>query len=61
ISDLIAVWNGDRDDEYAAASVVGTVAVTLYTMGRAESREAAETQALEMWNNRNKSRFNQAA
>lgn len=61
IADLIAVWNGEKDDEYAAASVVGTIAVTLYTMGRAENREAAEAQAWEMWSNRNKQRFNQAA
>ncbi len=61
IADLIAVWNGEKDDEYAAASVVGTIAVTLYTMGRADNREAAEAMAWEMWNNRNKARFSQAA
>jgi anthranilate phosphoribosyltransferase len=61
IADLIAVWSGEKDDEYAAASVVGTVAVTLYTMGRADNREAAEAMAWEMWNNRNKQRFSKAA
>ncbi len=61
VADLIDVWSGKKDDEYAAASVVGTIAVTLYTMGRADNREAAEAQAWEMWNNRNKARFSQAA
>ncbi len=61
IADLIAVWSGDKDDEYAAASVVGTVAVSLYTMGRAASREEAEAQAWEMWHSRNKQRFSKAA
>jgi len=61
VADLLAVWNGDKNDEYAVASVVGTVAITLYTMGRAESREAAETQAWAMWNARNTQRFSKAA
>ncbi len=61
VANLTAVWNGELDDEYAVASVVGTVAITLYTMGRADSREAAEAMAWEMWNNRNKQRFSQAA
>jgi anthranilate phosphoribosyltransferase len=61
IADLIAVWDGSKDDEYAAASVVGTIAVTLYTMGRADNRDSAEAMAWEMWNNRNKQRFSKAA
>ncbi len=61
VPDLIAVWRGEKDDEYAAASVVGTIAITLATMGRAENREAAEAMAWEMWDNRNKQRFSQAA
>lgn len=61
VADLLAVWSGEMDDEYASASVVGTVAITLYTMGRAENREAAEAMAWEMWNSRNKQRFIKAA
>ena len=61
IDDLLAVWEGRKDDEYAVASVVGTVAVSLYMMGRAASREEAEKQAWAMWERRNTSRFNQAA
>lgn len=61
VANLVAVWNGELDDEYAIAAVVGTVAVSLYTMGRADSREEAEAQAWEMWHSRNKKRFSKAA
>jgi len=61
VSDMLAVWSGDLDDEYAEAAVAGTIAISLYTMGRADSREAAETMAWDMWNNRNKQRFSKAA
>ncbi len=59
--DLLAVWRGEKDDEYGAASVAGTVAIALYLMGRAGSREEAEKQAWEMWDNRNKSSLLAAA
>jgi len=61
IADLVRVWDGSLDDEYGIASVVGTVAVTLYMMGRAENREQAEAQAWEMWNSRNRARLQAAA
>jgi anthranilate phosphoribosyltransferase len=61
VADMIAVWNGEQDDEYAVASVVGTVAISLYTMGRADSRESAEAMAWEMWHKRNQLRFSRAA
>ncbi len=61
LSDLVSVWKGDKADEYAAGAVIGTIAVTLYTMRRADSREEAETMAREMWESRNKTRFSVAA
>lgn len=61
VSHLLDVWNGSRDDEYGIGSIVGTVAVTLYMMGRANSREEAESQARTLWEARNKARFSQAA
>lgn len=54
INDLTALWHGDKEDEYGTASVVGTVAVTLYMMGRATTREEAERQAWAMWEARDK-------
>jgi anthranilate phosphoribosyltransferase len=61
IADLITVWEGTKEDEYASGAVTGTIAFTLYTMGRAKNREEAETIATEMWNNRNRDRFKKAA
>ena len=61
VNDLIALWNGEKQDEYAEAAVIGTVAVSLYTLGRAASREEAETQARTLWDGRNRSRFATAA
>lgn len=61
IADLVAVWKGRKEDEYAAGAVIGTIAVTLYTMGRAKGREEAEEMATAMWQGRNKRRFETAA
>ena len=58
---LAEVWEGSREDEYAEGAVVGTVAVTLYMMGRAKTREEAEAQAQTMWDGRNRSRFSNKA
>ncbi len=55
--DLKRVWGGECRDEYAEATIKGTIAVTLFMMGRAASREEAEVQAQEMWESRNKKRF----
>ncbi|GAB4297229.1 MAG: glycosyl transferase family protein [Thiohalomonadaceae bacterium] len=61
VNHLIQVWDGSREDEYGVGAVVGTVAVALYTMGRAQSREEAEAQAQTLWQGRDKNRFRQAA
>jgi len=58
---LISVWNGSADNEYAEAAVIGTTAIALRLMGKAESPQAAETMAAEMWKNRNSNRFESAA
>jgi len=49
IADLQQVWRGEMDDAYATASVVGTIAVTLRTMGKATSTDRAEVLAAEIW------------
>jgi anthranilate phosphoribosyltransferase len=61
VADLAAVWRGDKKDEYGEAAVIGTVAIALYTMGKAKDREEAEAQARTMWAARNKTRFQNAA
>ncbi len=58
---LQAVWRGESEDSYARAAVTGTLAIALRTLGQADSMEAAQKQAEEMWDGRDKSQFAVAA
>jgi anthranilate phosphoribosyltransferase len=55
------LWCGEIEDEYANAAVIGTLAITLKMMGKADDQQAAETLAAEMWNNRAKDKYGAAA
>lgn len=57
VADVLAMWRGELDDEYAEAAIIGTTAIALYTMQRAADREAAEAMAREMWLARNTARL----
>jgi anthranilate phosphoribosyltransferase len=52
---LFDLWSGTDQDAYALASVVGTLAVTLRTMGRADSMEEASALAQRLWDARDRS------
>ncbi len=52
ISNLIAVWKGEVNNEYAKASITGTMAVALKTMGKAEDIEGAQKLAQAIWDAR---------
>ena len=54
ISDLARTWRGEMADDYALHSIIGTIAVTLRTMGKAASVEQAETMAKDVWQARDK-------
>jgi len=49
---LIAIWRGDETNEYAEASITGTLAIALKSMGQAETVEMAQKMAQNMWVNR---------
>lgn len=51
---MLAVWAGKDEDPYAVASITGTLAVTLRTMGRAATMEAAEPMARALWKARDR-------
>jgi anthranilate phosphoribosyltransferase len=53
-SDLIRIWRGDSGSDYATASITGTLAIALRTMGRADSMEAAQAEAEAIWAGRDK-------
>ncbi len=61
VSHLIEMWRGEREDEYGAASVIGTVAVALYMMRRASGQQEAEAMARSLWEGRNRNRLPSAA
>ena len=54
IQNLIAIWRGDESSEYAATSVIGTLAIALKSMGQADTAEVAQEMAEKMWSNRDK-------
>lgn len=58
---LVAIWNDSTEDEYAVASITGTVAVALKLMGLADSIEHAEKQSLALWQQRQLDLFDNAA
>jgi len=49
---LPALWNGDIEDEYGLAAITGTTAIALKTMGMADTQEAAQAMAAELWKRR---------
>ncbi len=49
---IVALWRGDYDDDYAIAAVIGTAAIALKLMQRATTIESAQELAQQMWNNR---------
>ena len=56
-SKLAKLWKGSLDDEHGVGAVIGTTAITLYTMGKADSHEAALNMAKDWWEGREKTRF----
>ena len=48
-SDLIRIWRGESGSDYATASITGTLAIALRTMGRADSMAAAQDEAEAIW------------
>lgn len=56
-SRLAKVWRGEDDDAYARLSVIGTAAVALKLLGRAETIAQAQDQAASLWENRARGRL----
>jgi len=54
VNGLIDVWRGVADNPYATASITGTLAIALKTLGRAATIPTAETLANKMWAARNR-------
>jgi anthranilate phosphoribosyltransferase len=54
---LVKVWRGENQDEFAVAAVTGTAAVALKLLGKADTQETAQQLASDFWHCRAKDRF----
>lgn len=54
---VAALWRGDMTAPGPEAAVIGTAAIALKLLGRADGIKAAESQARELWNSRDHRRF----
>ncbi len=55
---LALIWQGTSTDEFAEASIIGTAAVALKLLGKAQSQQQAHELATDYWNARNRHKFN---
>lgn len=51
--DLIRLWRGQDKDDFAAATVISTAGLALWTLGAADSIRDADTMAANLWVGRN--------
>ncbi len=49
---LAQMWHGKINDEFAEATVIGTTAIVLKLMGKAETQQKAHNLATQYWNSR---------
>jgi len=54
---LIQVWRGELQDEFAEASIIGTTAVALKLLDKANTQATAQQLATEYWHKRNKNEY----
>ena len=54
LDNIKQLWRGAIEDNYGEAAVINTLAITLYTMRKQDTREDAIAMAKEMWNKRSK-------
>ncbi len=57
INHLVAVWQGKSQDQYAECAVIGTTAIALRLLGKADSQQQAMSLAEQWWHDRNRSRL----
>lgn len=54
---LSLIWQGETEDEFAQASIIGTAAVALKLLGKVDSQEQAQQLATDYWLSRNRQKF----
>jgi anthranilate phosphoribosyltransferase len=54
---LSLIWQGKMEDEFAQASIIGTAAIALKLLGKADTREQAQQLATDYWLGRDKQKY----
>jgi len=54
---LSLIWQGATEDEFAQASIIGTAAVALKLLGKADTQEQAQQLATDYWLSRDRQKF----
>ncbi len=54
---LAVIWQGKAEDEFAIASVIGTAAIALKLLGKADTQEQAQLLATHYWLGRDKEKY----
>jgi len=54
---LLQLWRGELEDEFAIASVIGTTAVALKLLAKADTQAEAHELATSYWSNRNSNAY----
>ncbi len=54
---LALIWQGKIEDEFAEASIIGTAAIALKLLGKADTQHQAHELATQYWLGRNRQQF----
>ena len=57
VQDLIAVWRGEKEVRYALDAIIGTLAIALSLLNKADNQQQAMSLAQSYWQQRNKNRL----
>ena len=58
---LARIWRGETDDEYGSAAVIGTAAIALQLMAKAQTPRRALVLARDMWERHSRDKLLTAA
>ncbi len=57
VQDLIRVWRDEKEDRYAIDAIIGTLAIALRLLKKADHQQQAMSMALQYWQHRNMNRL----
>jgi anthranilate phosphoribosyltransferase len=54
---LVLIWQGSIEDEFAKSSIIGTAAIALKLLGKADTQQQAHQLATDYWLSRDKQKY----